>query len=194
MTLTSTKVKEIAAGTEGVTPGPWERVDCDNHTDRGKVHSYAVSQFDAKWSPHIVDALNSGVASERVESDEDGSYVWDEQGEKDLAHIANCDPDTVKELCRLALIGIEAERVRATDTAGEDDWWIEWKGGECPVAPDALIYWKLWQDGKGSVCGPAHPHGLVWRHGGDGKPRFNDIIAYRVVAPPHAVGQGRAKP
>lgn len=57
--------------------------------------------------------------------------------------------------------------------------WLEWAGGECPVAKGARFYRK---HRNGDVLGPLKAwHGnmrpVVWEHRND--PR--DIIAYRVI-------------
>jgi hypothetical protein len=60
--------------------------------------------------------------------------------------------------------------------------WIEWKGGECPVALDTLVHARF-RDGR--TCrsersaGWWRDRGSNWRHQND----CDDIIAYRVVSP-----------
>lgn len=53
--------------------------------------------------------------------------------------------------------------------------WIEWKGGECPVADDAIVEAKM----------PYKPGGVRFRRAGDcdwsHEGIDTDIIAYRVV-------------
>ena len=58
----------------------------------------------------------------------------------------------------------------------EDDGWIEWNGGDCPVPPRAEI--KLgFRDGfEGSSTSPDD---LRWDHAGSN----GDIIAYKVIKP-----------
>jgi len=55
------------------------------------------------------------------------------------------------------------------------DGWIEWAGGECPVAPGSAPHVQL-RDGRMGVhvacC-------LIWEHDGRG----DDIIAYRPENP-----------
>lgn len=64
--------------------------------------------------------------------------------------------------------------------------WIEWKGGECPVAPETVVETRF-RDGAemASLRARCWSHerrdGLVrnnWRHRGDGY----EIIAYRVLS------------
>ena len=85
-TLSDTKVREIAAGTEGAQAGPWVAF----HDEPSQRHyGKGVWTVNERGNPSgFVCAANKATH----------------------AHIANCDPDTIKELCRLALIGIEAER------------------------------------------------------------------------------------
>lgn len=70
-----------------------------------------------------------------------------------------------------------------------DSDWIEWKGGECPVDPDAQVHVRL-RDGTNSetterrvlpVGSPMKAGPLFWQHGGEFDPA-TDIIAYRVVS------------
>lgn len=58
--------------------------------------------------------------------------------------------------------------------------WIEWHGGECPVPPEVLVYYRMRDSENGEVCGPADAYGLDWQHGTSGI-HWNDIVAYRVV-------------
>jgi hypothetical protein len=83
---------------------------------------------------------------------------------RDGAHIANCDPDTIKELCRLALIGIETERVDPVGT----------------IAQKALNCAAIYEEHAG-----AHNAGAA---------TALRQFAADIIAPPHAVDQGRAKP
>lgn len=55
-----------------------------------------------------------------------------------------------------------------------DDGWIEWKGGECPVAAHTHVEVKF-QDGEFNAAMPACA--WTWKHFPDG---YN-IIAYRIV-------------
>lgn len=53
--------------------------------------------------------------------------------------------------------------------------WIEWKGGDCPVAGDVMVETKLRDGGNGSAVARE----WEWAHG----PSSADIIAYRVIYP-----------
>lgn len=56
----------------------------------------------------------------------------------------------------------------------ENDGWIEWKGGLCPVEGDLWIEIRL---RSGLLIGPRQPYCWVWEHG----VMSDDIIAYRVI-------------
>ena len=56
----------------------------------------------------------------------------------------------------------------------EADGWIEWKGGECPVALDALVDYVM-LDGEKEISG-VRARALRWTHRSDA----SDIIAYRI--------------
>lgn len=51
--------------------------------------------------------------------------------------------------------------------------WIEWKGGECPVAYNSLVIIRYF-DGEERETIAAQ---VSWKHCGDG----DDIIAYRII-------------
>lgn len=111
------RLREILAGCEGVTPGPWEADGVRNEGGSGRFESYQVLAVTLDYygkPPALVDTINS----ERIELHEDGDSeshsVWDEQGRKDTAHIARLDPATVANICTLAL---EALDRRAKDKA-----------------------------------------------------------------------------
>lgn len=55
--------------------------------------------------------------------------------------------------------------------------WIEWKGGECPVAPYAEVCIRM-RDGEESTCSD-YASSLRWDHTGS----VGDIIAYRLHNP-----------
>ena len=59
------------------------------------------------------------------------------------------------------------------------DCWIDWHGGACPVPGDALVQWKIREDGEdGERYTDARPAGeWVW----DWDVEAADIVAYRVV-------------
>lgn len=62
---------------------------------------YVISQDTHKW----IDTI--GLAAENC---------WSDNRDADAAHFSRCDPDTIRELCRLAKIGMESE-LRGRDAA-----------------------------------------------------------------------------
>lgn len=56
-----------------------------------------------------------------------------------------------------------------------DDGWIEWAGGDCPVAEDAVVDLRF-RSGRQRTF--SKPHLCRWRFGTE--PRHYDIVAYRV--------------
>jgi hypothetical protein len=58
----------------------------------------------------------------------------------------------------------------------DNDGWIEWKGGECPVGPDVKVEIKTDNDARGYTL-LAKALRWKWAHGGN----IDDIIKYRVV-------------
>ncbi|MBD8241344.1 hypothetical protein IFT95_03930 [Pantoea agglomerans] len=72
----------------------------------------------------------------------------------------------IMEVARIALPILEQQE-------RGDDGWIEWGGGECPVADHVKVEYQLRAGAKGSE--PAKR--LEWRHEG----KRHDIIAYRIT-------------
>lgn len=64
------------------------------------------------------------------------------------------------------------------ESAQPDDGWIEWKGGECPVEPDAVVEVRM-RDGRTATFDDGTVDEFWW--GNDGC--SVDIIAYRIVKP-----------
>lgn len=63
---------------------------------------------------------------------------------------------------------------------GEDEDWIEWGGGVCPVAPEsARVDVKL---RNAEVWRSVNPHEYVWCHPANPGASEFDIVAYRVVS------------
>lgn len=63
--------------------------------------------------------------------------------------------------------------------------WIEWKGGECPVAPGAIVQVQFREDDE-SGLEPQTAGPFRWTHNADAPTPFGDgldIIAYRIVKP-----------
>jgi len=86
-TLSERLIREIIEGCEGVTPGPWES---DGIKNDGFM-SYEVTDPNNR---SVADALNAGV----IEVQEEEGRGWDEQGRKNMAHIARLDPATVRSM------------------------------------------------------------------------------------------------
>lgn len=59
------------------------------------------------------------------------------------------------------------------------DGWIEWAGGECPVAPETQVGVRH-RDGGEFYCGAGRRYAEDWSIDQD-HPEGGDIIAYRVV-------------
>jgi len=61
----------------------------------------------------------------------------------------------------------------------DDGNWIEWEGGECPVAGDTKVVYRMrgYPDHDEEYWQPAKF--LVWGHYGHDNPA--EIIAYRIV-------------
>lgn len=71
-----------------------------------------------------------------------------------------------------------------------DDGWIDWAGGECPVAPDTIVSVRFGDLEACSTTGAAKTY--RWGHAGN----RSDILAYKVVeeapaAKPEASGGGK---
>lgn len=105
--ISDERLAEIIKGCEGVTHGPWEADGVRNDGDYGSgedahsgFESYQVLAEVRGTSSAICDTINAGyqITEVHVESDEDGHHAWDEQGRKNLAHIAHLDPQTVLSL------------------------------------------------------------------------------------------------
>lgn len=63
----------------------------------------------------------------------------------------------------------------------ENDGWIEWAGGECPVSGEKLVEIKM---RNGGTDGPRKAGNLSWHNGNTVRDEMGcDIIAYRVVKP-----------
>lgn len=59
-----------------------------------------------------------------------------------------------------------------------DDGWVEWPGGECPLAESNCLEVKF-RSGQTDSIPAVTADTYEWMHGGC----FSDIIAYRVVKP-----------
>lgn len=114
--LTLEQIEEIECGCEGVTPGPWESDSTKSEGSYGSgedVHEgfdafevIAPALYPGGRPVIVCDTLNSDAGAIEEEWDEDGHSAWDEQGRKNMAHIARLDPSTVRALCTLARKGL----------------------------------------------------------------------------------------
>jgi hypothetical protein len=89
------RLREILAGCEGVTAGPWDVDGEDNNDGRGRFTSYALFAVVDEVPRTIADTLNSDAAEIHTDGDCDGISTWDEQGRKNLNFLAMLDPQTV---------------------------------------------------------------------------------------------------
>ena len=71
----------------------------------------------------------------------------------------------------IALIEAKFSELRAP----EEPEWIEWNGGECPVAPEMRVELKFRVHGTHIM--PYYADALRWNHENNG----GDILAYRVL-------------
>jgi hypothetical protein len=55
----------------------------------------------------------------------------------------------------------------------EDDDWIQWNGGDCPVEEGTLVAVEL---RNGTICNPMLAERFWWNHFN----RVSDIVAYRL--------------
>jgi hypothetical protein len=106
--ISDDKLREILAGCEGVTKGPWESDsertegtygsgdDTHEGFDAYVVYSASVDYYGKPAS--ICDSSNSGVIAVEEDFDEDGHSAWDEHGRKNMAHVARLDPATVSSI------------------------------------------------------------------------------------------------
>jgi hypothetical protein len=99
MTLSPELLNAIEAGCDGVSPGPWE---ADGVKNDGFT-SYEVTDPNGL---SVCDTYNAGT----IEIQEEGGRAWDEQGRKNMAHIARLDPATVLELVAGYRRGLAGER------------------------------------------------------------------------------------
>lgn len=71
---------------------------------------------------------------------------------------------------------LELVEQREAETTKPDDGWVEWKGGERPVAPETSVIVKV---RAGWLTDKFNANQLDWRW--QSEPLGNDIIAYRIV-------------
>lgn len=93
------RIEEIAKGVEGVTPGPWAVYDGCSWRRIGTAPVLGRDYDDcAVLYPNVASDGHPDMNAGRGQD----TYA-------NLNHIARLDPQTVSELCRLALIGLGKE-------------------------------------------------------------------------------------
>lgn len=108
--LSDERLAEMLAGLEGVTPGPWYEGD--------------------KW---VFVAPRSGRSSDALEN-----VLRNEEAQANAAHIARCDPDTIRSL----ITALQALRA-STPVSGEGEWVLvptKPTREMCAAAMDVLLY------------------------------------------------------
>jgi hypothetical protein len=104
------KLNEIEAGLKGVTPGPWCAAICEHpYLDGSKAHieRHVIAAYDHPQlkAPVAITRLSIGVG---LNGEPPVHMV--SMTEPDHLHIARLDPATVRELVRLARIGLAAKQ------------------------------------------------------------------------------------
>jgi hypothetical protein len=143
----------IEAGCDGVSPGPWEtdttRSDGSYGFGEDTYEGFDAYQligpplYPGGRDVVICDTLNSDASLINEEFGEESHNAWDEQGRKNMAHIARLDPATVRELVagyRRGLAGEEREREARAALAKvteERDALARVRDGYLPDPPDA---------------------------------------------------------
>ncbi|SFI15220.1 hypothetical protein [Albimonas pacifica] len=73
--------------------------------------------------------------------------------------------------------------VLTAEAMPEEDGWIPWEGGECPVPPETLVQIRCRSAGPPSE-GEDIAEAANWFWGRGRKPAFYDLIAYRLHKEP----------
>ena len=97
--LTAERLAEWLADLDGVTPGPWHSYQTTIHGNKYGGHWVAVSD-----PAQLIQISGSGGArsfTQRVVDTQDH-----DDNEANAAHIARCDPDTIRALIALAQEGL----------------------------------------------------------------------------------------
>lgn len=79
---------ELKRLAEKATPGPWESDSGGTYREADAPQAVMLGGPDDK-PQRLFDTLNSDVAVIEHYSDEDGTYYWDSQGQKNFALIAS---------------------------------------------------------------------------------------------------------
>ncbi|NKI68894.1 hypothetical protein GN109_05630 [Collimonas pratensis] len=117
----------------------------------------------------ILEALEIGLDSARSEA----AYFHDAMAGYFPDDHAMHDNNARKIEAAIALW--KAKSADPEKVSALSDVWIQWPGGECPVADDVLVEVML---NDGCVDGPLPAKSLRWNHLNDGND--SDIIAYKI--------------
>ena len=127
--ITNDELRAIIAGCKGVTPGPWgtDAMRSDGSYGSGEDTHEGFEAYKVTGGPlypggrevSICDTLNSDAASIEEEFGEESHHAWDEQGRKNMEHIARLSPEVVSALAtellasRASAEGVSEEMVEA---------------------------------------------------------------------------------
>lgn len=115
--MTREQIETLLAGLDGVTSGPWMVKTKEHpfsfvaHDGECKTGIHKETWLLTEWihaqlkdhMPVVVHAVGLGL-------DGGPAIQFMRIEDRDAAHIARCDPDTIRALCELALEGLDARR------------------------------------------------------------------------------------
>jgi hypothetical protein len=110
MTLSEERLREMLAGLEGVTPGPWVK-ETEQDEEEDLPAFYVSSTVTTSCNLTVVARMGEASAAART----------------DAAHIARCDPDTMREILTLALLSLRSDAHTRGEVKVKP---IEWEQGE----------------------------------------------------------------
>lgn len=135
----------------------------DTLNERGK--RYGEFKDLAAISQALKDVMRSTLGWQRLKPSQRESL---EMNVHKIARILNGDSNYVDSWHDIA------GYARLVEDELTNDGWLEWKGGDCPVADDVWVHIKHRNGDIRTVIASSAYH---WYHGGDG----SDIIAYKVA-------------
>lgn len=100
----------------------------------------------------------------------------DQLEQEALLHEGLHGPSLLTKLARMA-----AHALQPAEAKPDDDGWIEWDGGEQPVAPDARVEVRFRSDRPDEVAMAGQWRWNHWHKSRGGEPNPHDIVAYRLV-------------
>lgn len=110
--MTEEQINEMLAGCEGVTEGPW--YECDGPWFRyGQTGVLAGSP-----DPHVCKWIADTDMDETANEDDP---IPSDVRHANAAHIARCDPSTIRQLCELALDGLRIRALLADEEGAVDE-------------------------------------------------------------------------